>query len=501
MNLLKTLTVGVLAAAIPSMAPAALTVIHITGSTAFRAPTTAAIINALGGSSCKAAYAGSSLLKATSAILANGTLGASGTATIAFEANWTGSLSGVVDVATQNPLAFPDETNSANQTALNGSTVTSSPYGGGAALPASFAVATLAPDVCMSDAFASSAASALATAQISGSITGGATTGSQLAAQINAAALQEAGSASPIVGSGTSTGYLGIVPFQWVIGNLSGVTAPTNITQQAATFLIKNGYIPMSMLSKVSGDSFSSGDFAYLVGRNEDSGTRIDAFAEPQLGFVQNPQQYLLTFSGGTNTTDIPTPTDFTQIGGSTALVETMNTWPASASLNTEPHINWSNAGGGHGGYAGGGDVASVLSTPVDQNNIGGSGFAGENSGKVYFIGYLGISDSGAFGNATKVTGGQALTYNGVIASTAGVQNGSYSFWSYEHMYYLSSLSTTAKNIINPIANSIATTYANYDSGGASAPTTDAAGVILSTNGTAGTVSRTVEGGFYQLNY
>jgi len=25
--------------------------------------------------------------------------------------------------------------------------------------------------------------------------------------------------------------------------------------------------------------------------------------------------------------------------------------------------------------------------------------------------------------------------------------------------------------------------------------------VILSTNGTAGTVSRTVEGGFYQLNY
>jgi len=511
MNLLKTLTVAAMAAAMPTMA-SALNVIHITGSTAFRAPTTIAIINYCNTTgSCFAAFSNKSLLGGFSAIVANGTLGSGGTATTVFETNWTGSLAGVVDVATANPLAFPNEGNATNITAVNGGRVTALTGSGAGTVagvltaPASTnpQVTIVAPDACMSDAFASSAASALSTVQISGSITGGATTAAQLVSQINAAALQEAGSGAPIVGAGSSSGYLGIVPFQWVIGNLSGATAPTNITQQAASFLIKSGFVPLSMLSKTSTDSFSSADFAYLIGRNEDSGTRIDSFAEPQLGFIQNPHQYLLTFSGGSNESDLPPPTDFTQIGGTAAKVEGAALWPANAALNTEPNLNWAAAGGGHGGYAGGGDVASVLSTPVDEVNITGT-FPGENQGNIYFIGYLGIADSGAFGNATSVPGGQALSYNGVVASTATINNGSYSFWSYEHMYYLPSLATTnatTKSTLDSIANSIASTFAEFNSSGADAPLTNAAGVKLSASGTAGTVKRTVEGGGFQLNY
>lgn len=49
MKLLKTLTVGALIAATASHASAAPTIIHVVGSTAFRTGTSAAIIDALAG--------------------------------------------------------------------------------------------------------------------------------------------------------------------------------------------------------------------------------------------------------------------------------------------------------------------------------------------------------------------------------------------------------------------------------------------------------------------
>jgi len=522
MNLLKTLTLGLLAVALPSMASAQ-TVIHITGSTAFRAPTTCAIVTGLGGiGTCRAIWTGSStFLKGTSSLLANGTIGSGGTATVIVECNWTGSLAGVVDVATQHALAFPDETNSTNIAAINGSnTLVTTNFTGGTSgfISAGFATTstTVAPDVCMSDAFASSCAKALSTCTITGTgaLTGTITTGTQLAAAINAAPLREAGSSSPIVGAGTAAGYLGIVPFQWAMGNMSGsvatpsgtTTSITNITQQTAAFLVKTGFAPLSMFSATGTDlaSTDTTEFVYLVGRNEDSGTRIDAFAEPQLGFIANPSQYFLTFSGGANTSTIPVPTDYVQIGGNSAvggtasLVESFNPWTSGSTLNTESRITWNLSG--HGGYAGGGDVASVLSSPVDQANVfNTSSPAGENAGNAYFIGYLAVSDSGAFNNGTS-KGLNVLTYDGVAASTVGIQNGSYSFWSYEHMYYLSTASTAVQTFANTAANNIATTFVSFGSSGTSSSTAPS-GVKLLTNGTAGAVKRTIEGGAYVLNY
>jgi len=528
MNLLKTLTVGLFAVALPTMASAQ-TIIHICGSTAFRAPVTCAIINALGNTSCLAASnksgattANSNILGGQSGIFANGSVTYSGatytgSATIIVVTNWTGSLAGVVDVATANTnLVFPDHTSATVNGDGTGASVMKPIFidgthiGGGGSFATGFATVAHLPEVCMTDAFVSSAAAAVSTATLSGTV-GGATTGAALKTKITGAQLVEAGTSSLIHGAGTAGGYLGIVPFQWVVGNTTPNNAAlsiTNITQQTANYLIRSGSAPLSMFNTTSTGTLTGDDFVYLVGRNEDSGTRIDAFAEPQLSFTQNPTQYLLVMSGGAQTGDIPAPTDFVNIGGSAGSVKSFDIWPSSATLNTEPLVNWSDVGGGHGGYAGGGDVSSVLSTPVDQASIKSlAAFTPENTGNAYFIGYLGVADCGGFGLATSITNGKALTYNGVTPSVPTIQKGAYSFWSYEHMYYIKSTAPNnpipagIKGWVDALANSLASTYVSYNSSGVSDTTVKPAGVALPASGSVGTVSRSVEGGFFSLNY
>jgi hypothetical protein len=505
MNLLKKMTLGVLAAvALPGMASAQ-TIIHLSGSTAFRAPTTVAIVQALGGvnNGVYALFSGNTVLtKGVNQIIANNISGGALTSSsIVVETNWTGSLAGVVDTAIQNPLAYPDETNASNLALLTSSGAlvtgfTSTTSGTVGAIVTHNVVS----DACMSDAFVSSCSSVLANCRVTSTITGTINSAAKLVAAINGAGLVEAGSAS-VFSPGSASGFLGIVPFQWTLGSVvnGGLTPPTNITQQTAAYLIKNGSAPVSMFSSNGTDAASTDttDFVYLVGRNEDSGTRIDGFAEPQLAFSQSPKQFFPTFSGGSNTSTLPAPTDYTQIGGTAAAITAFAPWTTGSTLNTEPKITWNTSG--HGGFAGGGDVSSVLTTPVNQSAVALSKIS-QNTGNAYFISYLGVSDSGSFGvaNSTK----HALTYNGVTCSTAGVLNGSYSFWCYEHMYYPGgSVTAPVKSFCDALADSIATTYANYNSSGASDPFGSGAGVLLPASGTAGSVSRTIEGGIYSLNY
>lgn len=535
MNLRKTFAAALLAtAAATGMASAnpAPTIIYICGSTAYRAPVTCAIINALGGTSSYAAGnqgtssgTANNITKAQTGIFADGTVSYSGStftgsATTIVETNWTGSLAGTLDVATQNAaLQFVDPTNSGIDSAMIQTTSTS-PFTNHGLLPTLVAtgnganVITHAPEVAMSDSFLSSVASVLTTAHASPAVDG-ATTGAQLSALVTNSKLVEAGTGTNVSGAGTSTGYLGIVPFEWVLGNTAlGYPLFSNISQQAADYLIKNGSAPATLFATNNGASpataNSAADFVYLIGRNEDSGTRIDALAEPGLGFITSPKQFLLTFAqqdAGDTTADLPTPTDFTYIGkgDSGNSITAAGLWPASAKLNTETSIGWGLPG--HGGYAGGGDVSAVLSQPVNSSFAFTSGQATENTGKSYFIGYLGTADAGGLGTSGSVTNGVALTFNGVACSTANIQNGSYSFWSYEHMYYLPSgatgsiVGTPAQTFVDNLAESVAGTYAEYDSGGNDAPNTDAAGVKLLASGTAGSLSRTVEGGGYTLTY
>ena len=166
MKTLKALSLSLAAAAALTGSASAQTVIHIAGSTAFRSPCTAAIIDYLatagGAHSVFAGYTGS-LLGNSQAIIANGTIGSGGTATTIVETYWTGSLAGVVDLRAGNDSGTkyldPSTMGSAAVTAFNASTAinASAGYTGGqlfngttgTIVTATFTNST--PDLAMSD--------------------------------------------------------------------------------------------------------------------------------------------------------------------------------------------------------------------------------------------------------------------------------------------------------------------------------------------------------------
>jgi hypothetical protein len=199
MKLLKTLTLGLIAAATAGTASAQ--TLHIAGSTAFRAPNTAAVIDYLssvnnttgthgigqvragwtGGAFASANGGSGGLLGDAAAILANGTIGSGGTATVIVETYWTGSLAGVVDIVAANNTGFyidPSGLTSAQLASVNngatdgtGGGVTNSPYAGGFQLSSSkngpftgITTVTSAPDIAFSDSYQGTIAKELATA-------------------------------------------------------------------------------------------------------------------------------------------------------------------------------------------------------------------------------------------------------------------------------------------------------------------------------------------------
>ena len=537
MKLLKTLTAGLLTVAMTGMASAA-TTLHLTGSTAFRASATVAIINQLGGTSCRCIYYNSSPVGGgVFQMFANGTVGVGGSATTIVLTQWTGSLAGVVDLVSQNTaLNFINPTDATVVSDMNSSaalctavTTNSSPQGytGGKLESSTPALTPSAPDAAFTDAFQTSVAASVATCgtiaspgiNINGTLV---TNGSVLAQKVNAATLVEAGSSTP--GAGTATGTVGIIPFEWVLGNYAGYTgsnAPfSNITQQTALSLIQLGSVPIAFFNPAL--SANTTDFAYLIGRSEDSGTRIVDFAEPQNGFGNGCNQFELSFSANQKTTGaLPQPTTGLQTGGTGSTVQTIDYWPSNAPVNTLPKINWNTTG--HGGYVSGGDVGNVLAstdpllvntsntvndgssvyipnapfenTPTSQGGTGGA------SPKAYVVGYIGIADAG--GTVTTIHNGTLLTYNGVAYSPAAVTSGAYSLWGFEHFYYISSgfdaIGTAQKAIADTLADSISSTYAPSDkTGNVNSSTGDGAGIIYSA--TAG-VTRSAEGAPITINY
>lgn len=485
MKSIKTATAALLALALAGTGASAQTTIHIAGSTAFRASATAAIKHAIG-TNLTYAYNGANVYKAGAAIF-SGTLVSTG-APVVIKTFWTGSAAGVVDLVSQRSITgFIDSgtvTLSSTGTIIaNGYTKESSPI-----------------QAAFTDAFQSSVAPSVATASLSGSV-GSYTTAAALANGINSAPLVDAGA----VASAVST--IGVVPFEWVLGKNSTGAVFTNITQQSAYALIQ-GATPLSFFTggTTSNDQFK---YVFLIGRNEDSGTRIVDLAEPQGGFGQSATQYQLGFANNTANNDSFTmPT-----GGSSTSVTTINLWPTNWTLNTEPNMFW--LATGHSGYIGGGDVGNALSAnnPVTglslTGTITGSGTATWHtpvptpSGYTgaYFVGYLGVADAQTpIGN-----GGTLLSYNGVPFSVQACQTGLYSMWGFEHLYYFGSgihaLSGAAQQAMDDVADLVYSTYAPTNSSGVTDPTQaqlSSAGILFDSNFR---VTRSVEGGQISQNY
>lgn len=513
MKSIKTLMAVLLAMAFVGTASATTTTIHICGSTAFRAPVTAAIMSLIG-SSGSCAYDSSST-SATAIYGANeavfsGTLPSGDQYYIC--TFWTGSLAGVVDLVTQQTV---------NGSFIPTNVTMSGTSGGGTNVHGLYTGSSSVCDVAMSDSFYTSVAQSVSGATISSPLSNTYPTGASLATAIDNATIH-------YDSADTGGDYVGVVPFVWETGRLSNATSSpytaatppfTNMTQQTALTLIKTGYAPVSMLDGNVNDGFN---YLILVGRNEDSGTRIGALAESQDGLGNAPKQYQLSFSPNLDyETEPGVPASTVQTGGTSASVTSIVTsgslWPGSSALNTEPDISWTSAG--HSGYVGGGDVSNVMAAVNNQNGGNGITFStgeppdwntgGPNGGgsSGYFVAYLGVSDAVGGGSiASPANSATVLSYNGVTYTVAAAENGQYSFWTFEHLYWGSTIqgSTDGLTVVKNLAKAVYNTYAPTNSSGVlNQP--NAAGIIYNPSGSTANdyfyFQREVEGGEITPNY
>ncbi len=213
---------------------------------------------------------------------------------------------------------------------------------------------------------------------------------------------------------------VGVVQFEFVASN-SAPGGLANMTSQNARDLWANGHMALSLLTGVSGDeSFT----VYAAGRDIDSGTRLTTFAETGLGALATVKQYE-PLKGGVRAN--------TCCGALDAPPYTLEP-PATINGITEPL--------GDGGYSSGGDLANAISNTT--------------SGSTCFATYLGLSDAGtAIGN-----GAHALNYNGIPYSVTAVQEGQYTFWGYEHLFYRDTTITKVKTVADKLALQIFNTDA-----------------------------------------
>ena len=390
MKTFKTLTaVALLALSGASLASAV--TIHITGSTAYRASTITAIanvLNAQGSGGVTAAYSGSSLTGANQSIL----FGPGGTTIV--EASFSGSVGGLQTLTGGSATAitsFP----SASTYASSATAVTLG--GGNTAASGGFSISgtvttepATVPDLALSDVYKASTPYNLSTV--------------------------------------TQT-TVGIVPFKWLV-NGSAPSTLTNMTSQIARQLFVNGSIPLAFFTGLNADETKS---ILAVGRDNDSGTRLTAFAETGVGAstVVN-QSYPLNSSSQV-------------VGNSISGVQSVGPI-TSTEIVPVSTVNGSTIAAGNGGYSSGGNLAFALG-------------ATDSIANTYFVTYLGTSDALTAENlnskAPVAVAARELTFNGIPFSNTAIEEGQYTFWGYEHLDNLTSASTTVKSFVTSLKNQL----------------------------------------------
>lgn len=177
-----------------------------------------------------------------------------------------------------------------------------------------------------------------------------------------------------------------VITFEWVRNN--GVWTGSNITDDEIQQAL-GSYCPIGVVTGLTNADTSS--YVYVSGRDNSSGTRVNAFGNSGFGIFNIPSQIELDGSG--NMVQAP--------DGNYA-----EDWGFSSGGNLAKSL-------------GGSTVASV-----DQVN-GGTGFS--------VIAYLGYNDAQtALGTPYNCT---LLTYDGVPFSVQAIQEGNYTFWGNEYIY------------------------------------------------------------------
>jgi hypothetical protein len=191
---------------------------------------------------------------------------------------------------------------------------------------------------------------------------------------------------------------VGVVPFQFVKsrGAAAGITNMTPLLAQATW--IGTGFCPLALYT---GNSADQGTLVYATGRDGDSGTRIATFAETGIGNTTTVRQYDTALESG----GVP-------------------------QVYAQQTVNGVVFPPGEGGESSGGTLAGT--TKMRKAGLAQS-----------YVSYMGPTDATTLVNGG-VDGGGTLTYNGVAYSPAAMQQGQYTFWSYQHLMYKSTLSGTS---------------------------------------------------------
>jgi hypothetical protein len=451
MKTLKLITATTIAFGLASMASAALTVINVSGSTAFRTAAVNAEIAHLSnvgtnlpGGVAMGAYTTGSLTGGTVSIVYG--YDSAGNE-ILYRNHWTGSAAGVYDLAHGTSLSFlPSST-----------TVSVAP---GTAAGAGTDTDSGTSDIAFTDVQAADVSASVATA----------IGGAAFAAEIDGAGLLNCGTGAN-AGKGVA-----VVLFKWVLGN-SAISPANwavmnyNMTQQAAASLISNGFVS---LANITGNSADATSYLIFIGRNEDSGTRVCYEAESLGGgtlgnanaFGASVNQYMVQtdttayatgpYNGtGSDTNVYPTVTVGTTVQ-KFKLWPRLQAFPANTGWQMSTNLNFTWKTIGHSGYNGGGDVAGILRTsnPVAIGSLVGSANVPPGATKIYIVSLLGAKDAGDVIGA----GGKECYYNGVQYTLANVEEGAYTPWTFEHMYHKPSLAGTALTGADGLANDVAAT-------------------------------------------
>ncbi|MDB6152470.1 MAG: hypothetical protein JWL90_923 [Chthoniobacteraceae bacterium] len=468
MNALKTSIATLLAIATVQTASADVT-IRITGSSAFRAATSAAIKNIL--TNPVYAYDGSSYSGATHQMLSGtiATLPAAGTVTI--KTNWSGSVAGIRDVSQGNNLTF-----FANDTVLtaagNNLTGSTSPTANAKLTESTFAEIALADNL-------------------------------QSSTRFTATTLTDA--------------IVGVVPFAFVASN-GAPAAVTNITSQLARTTFSTGYASAALFTNNNADAIdqAGGSWIYAAGRDPFSGTRLVALAETGLGVKTALAQYEVTGTISANVVgqiratlaDVPNGVGAGDNGfasGGTLADMMRYTTTSVEDTTNDPKPDGTNRKIAFVSYLGEGDADRAV-------NGTGSAVTGAGSGNARYLTYNGVSGFAGVratptvstttasttltlttGTTAGLVAGQAIKGNGIpndntiasivdathltltIAATAtasgvtatitnllpaNIRSGAYSFWGYEHILWTASINSDATKlgIANLIKNQITNT-------------------------------------------
>jgi hypothetical protein len=244
---------------------------------------------------------------------------------------------------------------------------------------------------------------------------------------------------------------VGIVTFA-MIANDGAPANLTNVTIQQCRALWTNGVQPLSLFTGDPNDT----SYVLATGRNDGSGTRSAYLTEWTFGVANLVKQYTATASG-------LNPNAISGVGNGTITALTLvpsngtGTGNFSTGRSNDASTLWGNTVVGNGGY----NSSSALRTLM-----------GYTSGNVTVYG--GVTQTPSFTNASvtlltflstadcrdaAAQGAKILGFNGVTVTpiaTAGSYNstgfseadynkivsGTYSAWSFQHLYYYGSLTT-----------------------------------------------------------